>query len=154
MTSARRVVLDASALLAWVLHERGAATVGRLLPFSVIPAPNLVEVLYRAPERGHRMSRDTLHTHVLAMGISVEPLTGADVVRAADLIGGSRAADADKSLALGDGLCLAVAERLDLPVTGGDLLWAELELRVRFLPFRSCGVLLGQGASAGVALRT
>lgn len=140
MTSSRRVVLDASALLAWVLRERGAATVGRLLPVAVIPAPNLVEVLYRAPERGHLMPPGQLHDHVLAMGIGVEPLTEADVPRAAELIAASRAAAAgapEKSLALGDGLCLAVAERLDLPVTGGDQLWASQPLRVRFLPFRS-----------------
>jgi len=46
---ARRVVLDASALLAWVLNERGADTIGTLSLVAVIPAPNFVEVLYRAP---------------------------------------------------------------------------------------------------------
>ena len=29
--SDRRVVMDASAIVAWLLNERGAATVGRLL---------------------------------------------------------------------------------------------------------------------------
>ncbi|MGH3612340.1 MAG: hypothetical protein ACRDRK_07030 [Pseudonocardia sp.] len=71
MSPGRRVVLDASALLAWVLNERGAATIGKLLPVAVIPAPNLVEVLYRAPERGHRMEPADLHSHVTSMGVAV-----------------------------------------------------------------------------------
>lgn len=129
------MVLDVSALLAWTLRERGAATVGRLLPVSVVPAPNLAEVLYRAPERGHGMDPDELRHHVLAMGVTVEPFGDADVVRAAELIMHSRATGGD-SLSLGDGLCLAVAERLNLPVTGGDQLWAGLPLKVAFLPFR------------------
>lgn len=134
----RRVVIDASALLAWVLRERGASTIGTLLPVAVVPAPNLVEVLYRAPERGHRMATAELHTHILAMGVTVEPLTSTDVLRAANLIATSRARSgtAGSSVALGDGLCLAVAERLALPVTGGDQLWSDVELSVAFLPFR------------------
>lgn len=81
------------------------------------------------------MSGPGLHGHVLAMGVTVEPFQGADVVRAAELIGCSRAEPGD-SLSPSDGLCLAVAERLDLPVAGGDQLWAALPLRVAFLPFR------------------
>ena len=88
MNPGRRVVLDASALLAWVLNERGAATISKLLPLAVIPAPNLVEVLYRAPERGHRMEPADLHSHVTRMGVAVEPMTAADVPRAVDLIAG------------------------------------------------------------------
>jgi PIN domain nuclease of toxin-antitoxin system len=40
------------------------------------------------------------------------------------------------SLSLGDGLCIAVAERLELPITGGDLYCETLDLRVKVLSFR------------------
>jgi PIN domain nuclease of toxin-antitoxin system len=40
-------VLDASALLAWLVRERGADVVGEVLPRAVISAVNLSEVLYR-----------------------------------------------------------------------------------------------------------
>ncbi len=136
MTADRRVVVDASALVAWILRERGAEVVGRLLPFAVVPAPNLVETLYRVPERGHRMPARDLERHVRDMGVAVEPFGEQDVTRAAELIIASRAA-ATASLSLGDGLCLAIAERLGLPVTGADRLWASLDLDVPFLPFRS-----------------
>jgi PIN domain nuclease of toxin-antitoxin system len=40
------------------------------------------------------------------------------------------------SLSLGDGLCIAVAERLGLPVTGGHQHGEALDLAVEFVPFR------------------
>ncbi len=46
------VVLDASAVLAWVLNEKGANTVARMLPVAVLPVSALVETLYRAVEKG------------------------------------------------------------------------------------------------------
>ena len=70
------------------------------------------------------------------MGVEVERETGADVVRAAELVAASRRSPAEGSLSLGDGLCIAVAERLGLPITGGDQHWETIVLRVWFLPFR------------------
>ena len=135
-TPAPRVVLDASAVLAWVLRERGWDVVNQLLPIAVVATSAMTEVLYRAPERGHRLSPDQLHDDLLSLGIRVEPVTDGDTVRAAQLILASRTAGAAQSLSLGDGLCLAVAERLELTVSGGDRHWAACDLRVEFLPFR------------------
>jgi PIN domain nuclease of toxin-antitoxin system len=39
-------------------------------------------------------------------------------------------------LSLGDALCIAVAERLQLPIAGADQLWETLDLGVKFLPYR------------------
>lgn len=135
----RRVVVDASAVLAFVLRERAAGVIGQVLPYAVIPAPNMTEVLYRATERGYRNAPDALYSILLGTGLHVEPLTGDDCVRAAALITTSRAARTapdDASLSLGDGLCIAVAERLDLPVTGGDQHWSTLSMAVKFYPLR------------------
>ena len=133
---ARKVALDASALLAWVLNERGADTVNQLLPFAVAPSSVMVETLYRAQERGHGMSCSELHASLLAVGLSVEPVTDEDTVRAAELIAASKRAAGPGSLSLGDGLCIAVAERLNLTLTGGDQYWAQVDTTVPFLPFR------------------
>jgi PIN domain nuclease of toxin-antitoxin system len=43
--SPRRVALDASALLAWVLRERGYDTVDKILAFAVIPSSAMVETV-------------------------------------------------------------------------------------------------------------
>ena len=137
-----RVVLDASAVLAWVLRERGQATVDALLPHAVVPASAMVETLYRAADRGHRQPCDELHRDLLALGVRVEPLTDSDTVRAATLIhaskhGVGKGSSARGSLSLGDGLVLATAERLGLPITGGDQHWETLDdLAVPYLPFR------------------
>jgi ribonuclease VapC len=67
-----RVTLDASAVLAWVLHERGFEIIDKVLPIAVVPVSAMVEVLYRAVERGHRLSPGQLHADLLALGLTVE----------------------------------------------------------------------------------
>src|SRR5215471_10471565 len=78
--TARRIVLDPSALLAWIRNERGAETVGRKMQVAAIPAPNLTEALFRARWRGHRLRAEELHDHVLAMGLEVESFRQGDTV--------------------------------------------------------------------------
>lgn len=136
MSAARSVVLDASALLAWLLNERGAKTVDQVLHLGVVPVSVLVETLYRAVEKGHRLSAEQLQEALLEMGLAVEPITGGDALRAAELIATSRQGSGAGSLSLGDGLCIAVAERLQRPITGGDQHWETPDLTVRYLPFR------------------
>jgi PIN domain nuclease of toxin-antitoxin system len=134
--TARKVVLDASAVLAWVLHERGATTVDKLLTVGAVPASVMVETLYRAQERGHGQSCQELHDDLLAMGLTVEPIIDEDTVRAAELVAQSRRDASEDSLSLGDGLCIAVAERLGLTMTGNDKYWAGVASTVKFMPFR------------------
>lgn len=84
--TSRRVTVDASAVLAWVLRERGFDIVDRLLPVAVVPVSAMVEVLYRAVERGHRLPPSQLHADLRTLGLTVEPVTDADADRAAELI--------------------------------------------------------------------
>lgn len=136
---ARRVVLDASAVVAWLMKERGCQTVDRLLPVAVVPASALTESLYRSVERGHTLPAEELYHALLVTGISVEPVTESDAVRAGELIAWSRTQDGDqldRSLSLGDGLCIAVAERLGLLVTGGDEYWETVPMTADYAPFR------------------
>jgi PIN domain nuclease of toxin-antitoxin system len=144
--SGRRVVLDAPAPLAWVLEGRGVNVVDQMLPVGAAPASAVVETLYRAVEKRHRLPPEQLHEALLEMGPEVEPVTGEDVVRAAELVAASRQAPGGGSLSLGDGLCIAVAERLHLPITGGDEHRETLDLEVR-------SPRAGAGPSAGPAAR-
>lgn len=132
----RKVTLDASAVLAFLLRERGYETVDKLLKVAVVPTSAMVETLYRAVEKGHRRAAADLHDDLLALGLSVEPVTDADTVRAAELIVVSKQSPGPGSLSLGDGLCIAVAERLGLPLTGGDRYWSQVGATVPFMPFR------------------
>ena len=133
----RRIVLDASAALEWILGGSARALVDKLLPVAVIPSSGLTEVLYIARLRGHGIASSELAGALMAMGAAVEPVITQDAIRAADLIAASKSASSPAgSLSLGDGLCIAVAERLELPITGGDLYWETLDLRVKVLSFR------------------
>jgi ribonuclease VapC len=135
----RRVVLDASALVAWVLNERGGTTIDKLLHVAVAPASGVTETLYRARDRGSTMSAHDLYDSITGLGVEIEPVTAEDTVRAAELIETSRRArqrPKDSTLSLGDGLCIAVSERLKLVITGGDEHWATLSLKVAYKPFR------------------
>ena len=63
-----------------------------------------------------------------------------DAVRTAELICQSRMLSQQRgsftSLSLGVAVCIAVAERMEANLVGGDRHWAELDLSVEFLPFR------------------
>jgi len=137
MTSPRRVVLDASAVVEWLLARRDKDVIDRLMPFSVIPAPALTEALYTVSLKNHGLPAAELFNTLMVAGTQIEGVTDEDAIRAAELIAMSRRSSTSAgSLSLGDGLNIAVAERLGLPIIGGDQYWETLDLRVEYLPFR------------------
>lgn len=137
MTSPRRVVLDASAVVEWLLARNDKGVIDRLLPFSIIPVPALTEALYAVSLKNHGFPAAELFNALMVAGTHIEGVTDKDAIRAAELITMSRLSSSTAgSLSLGDGLNIAVAERLQLPITGGDQYWETLDLRVPYLPFR------------------
>jgi ribonuclease VapC len=123
-------VLDASALLAWLVQEPGADEVGGYLPRSVISAVNLSEVLYRGQSLGRKV--DTLPTRLEYLGLRVEPFTSAHALIATEVF----ARDHRRVLSLADRCCLATAIHLGLPAVTDDRAWATLDLGVEVRPFR------------------
>ena len=123
-------VLDASALLAWVVQEPGAEVVGEQLPGAVISAVNLSEVLYRGQILGRNVA--TLPARLGHLGLRVEPFTAEDALIATDIF----ARDRRRVLSLADRCCLATATRLGLPVVTDDRAWSTLDLNVRIVTFR------------------
>ena len=110
------IVLDSSALLAYLFRERGSEMVKANLAGSVIGAANWSEVLTKIEGRVARSWADSILT---AVGLVIEPVTRADAIRAADLYEGN------PSLSLGDRLCLALAERLEAEVLTADRAWGN-----------------------------
>jgi ribonuclease VapC len=123
-------VLDASALLAWLVQERGAEVVGEYLPRAVISAVNLAEVLYRGQSLGRKVA--TLPARLGHLGLRVEPFTTEDALIATEIF----ARDQRRVLSLADRCCLATAIRLGLPAVTDDRAWSTLELGVEVLAFR------------------
>lgn len=131
-----RAIMDASALIAWLRQERGAATVERFLPVSAIVAVNLAETYeqlgHSEPEVLVEVTED-----LLSIGLTLLPFDPRDaefvpLVRAA----GRRAAGGRGGLSLGGCCCLAVAVSRRLPVITDDGLWSALDLGVPVHLFR------------------
>lgn len=109
-------VLDASAVLAYLFGESGAQKVDARLDGAVIGAANWSEVMGRL---GTPLDWSLADALLVSRGVTVEPVTKADGLRAAQL----RAQR--KSLSLGDRLCLALADRLGVDVMTADRAWGD-----------------------------
>lgn len=109
------IVLDASAVLAFLQGEPGADRVESALAESVISAANWSEVAQKVMSRGGDWSLAAgLLEHY---GLRVEPVTAADAVRAAQLW------RKGSGLSLGDRICLALAGRLAATALTADQAW-------------------------------
>lgn len=117
------VVLDASAVLAFLGDEPGAALVEEALEDGAIcSAVNYSEVAQKVGAAG--VDWGVAAALLTSYGLAVEPAGVPDAERAATLwVRGS-------GLSLGDRFCLALGERLDVPVLTADTAWGSSE-RVR-----------------------
>lgn len=124
------IVLDASAILTFLQGEKGAETVEELLPDAVVSANNLAEVIAKLVDHG--VPCDDVEKIVAAFDFTVIGVSKEDAVANGLLRAGTREA----GLSLGDRSCLALAQRLALPVLTTDRAWgrlADLKVEVRLL---------------------
>lgn len=113
------VVLDTSALLAWLLGEPGADIVRQVIgPRAVVSAANWAELARKVREKD--IDWPPLRNALVALGLTVEPVTAVDA-EASAAFGEPR-----DGLSLGDRLCLAVGQRLKCDVLTADSAWAHL----------------------------
>lgn len=114
------VVLDASALIAMIKGERGAAKVAGAIASARVSSVNYAEVVSHfihagMPEREVDAMLDTL------------PMTVVPADRGlAQLAGRLRGVTANAGLSLGDRFCLALARRDGLPAWTSDLDWKKV----------------------------
>jgi ribonuclease VapC len=124
------IVLDASALMAVLREEPGAATVEAVLDHAAISAVNLSEVQAKLVERGTTAelawsSLIDLDLEVIDFDLSQAKVTG-------DLRSLTRA----QGLSLGDRACLALAQVLGLPAMTADRAWAGLAVGIEIRTVR------------------
>ena len=124
------VVLDASALLAMVLHEPGRDVVRAALDGAVISTVNLSEVYTKVVEKGLdvdavRAAIQTSPIHIVAFGDEHALWTG-------KLRKQTRA----HGLSLGDRACLATAMHEKRPVMTADKAWRNLDLGIEVIVIR------------------
>lgn len=124
------IVLDASAILAFLQREKGADIVEGLLPDAAVSANNLAEVVAKLVDHG--VPIDDIEQIIAAFDFSIIDVSKDDAVANGLL----RAATRKAGLSLGDRSCLALAQRLALPVLTTDRAWGEipgLPVEVRLL---------------------
>jgi PIN domain nuclease of toxin-antitoxin system len=111
-------VLDASALLAFLKGETGAAAVEAVLADGICGAANWSEAAQKIRQAGAdwSLARELL----LSYGLRVEPVTQADAETAAALW------KAGSGLSLGDRLCLALGARTGREIVTTDTAWDGL----------------------------
>ncbi len=117
-------VLDASALLALMLGEPGAAQVERRLP-DCIGAVNLSEVIAKLQERG--IPGDVIDESLADLDLDVVAFDAEQALRAGLL----RRATRSQGLSLGDRACLALAAVRDAIVVTTDRAWTGLAIGIR-----------------------
>jgi len=118
----RERVLDASALLAFLHEEPGGQQVD--LDGSVMSAVNWSEVFAKCLAYGIEV--EGLRDELEALGLVIEPLDAQTAERAAELLSKTRSL----GLSLGDRVCLALGERLGLPVVTADRTWRKVQIGV------------------------
>ena len=118
-----RAVLDASAALAYLLGEPGAAVVTSVLLDAAIGAINASEVITKLMER---VSPGTARADFQQLGLDVIPFD----LRLAMLTADLRAPTRSAGLSLGDRACLALGRQMRLPVYTADRRWATVDVGV------------------------
>ncbi|MEQ9670631.1 type II toxin-antitoxin system VapC family toxin [Coleofasciculus sp. G2-EDA-02] len=118
------VVLDASALLAYLKGEPGEEIVDGVLAESVISSVNWAEVVQKAIAAGVEV--DGMMDDLQALGLTVEPFTLED----GEMVGRLWESTRQAGLSLGDRACLSLGWRLGVRVLTCDRAWAALNLSV------------------------
>jgi ribonuclease VapC len=124
------IVLDASALIAVLREEPGAATVEAVLDAAAVSTVSLSEVQAKLVERG--TPAELAWSWLLDLDLAVIDFDAAQARMAGDLRYLTRA----RGLSLGDRACLALARALGVPAMTADRAWAGLKVGIEIRSVR------------------
>jgi len=117
-------VLDASALLAYLQREPGAASVRAVLGGATMSTVNWTEVVQKVA--GSQSEAAELRIALESLGLMLEPFSAAQ----AGIAGSLREPTMELGLSLGDRACLALAIEKGETILTADRVWARLRLGV------------------------
>ena len=115
------IVLDASALLAYLFRESGHEIVEKYIENACISTVNLSEVAGRFIRDG--IDATPVIQHINKTSIEIVPFTQAHALQAADFILKTQ----HYGLSLGDRACLGLAATRNLAALTADVAWSEIE---------------------------
>ncbi len=125
-----RVVLDASAILAYAMGERGSDAVRERLSNAAMSAVNYSEVLKKTIERGG--DAQLIGLLLERTNVEIVPFDEQQAAAAARLFPATR----DKGLSFADRACLALALQLKAVLYTADRRIAEIDAPVRVVLIR------------------
>ena len=116
-------VLDASAILALLQNEPGAAYVRARVERtnSIISAVNLAEVGYKMADHG--LAGAQVREAMIEFGVEVRPFDAGQAMILADLYVPTK----NLGLSLADRACLALAQLMGLPALTADRVWRDVD---------------------------
>ena len=118
------MVLDASALLAYLQDEPGEERVRAIIGQATISTVNWSEVIGKA--RDHGVDTFGLREDLASLGLSFEPFSADQ----AEIAGGFREHTHRHGLSFGDRACLALGHDRGETVYTSDRVWSHLNLGV------------------------
>lgn len=118
------VVLDASALLAYLQAEPGSDEIEPVLDGAAMCTVNWAEVIQKA--KAAEVETATLRADLEALGLELAPFTSSQAEIAAELWQSTR----DIGLSLGDRACLALGLDTDRPTFTTDRAWQQINVGV------------------------
>jgi PIN domain nuclease of toxin-antitoxin system len=124
------VVLDASALLAVLRKEKGAAVVERHLEGAVISAVNYSEVLKKTVEAGGMI--EAASAFIEGLQLTIVPFGQPQAEVAANLFPKTR----NKGLSFADRACLGLALELSLTALTTEEKWEQCDTGVKVVRIR------------------
>ena len=124
------IVLDASALLAFMFREPGHELVGEFIQHSCMSNVNLGEVLARFSRDGRAVSN--IRAALEETSIQFVDFSGDQAQISAELAPAGRKI----GLSLGDRACLSLAINRHLPVLTADQIWLEVALPIEVRTIR------------------
>jgi ribonuclease VapC len=129
----KKIVLDTSALLAWIHQEPGGELVAEALKSDCyLSNVNLIELATKLIDQQYKHA-DQIGEKLRALNINLVDLSERQATTAAML----RKITINKGLSLGDRACLALAIELDAKVLTTDKIWTELKLSIDIINIRN-----------------
>jgi len=118
------IILDASALLAYLHKETGWESVQSVIPESCIGTVNWSEVAQKIAHKG--MDVSAVRSLLEELGLTIVPFSVEQAEFAAQLWEESRRL----GISLADRACLALAKQHEVRVLTADRVWSELALSI------------------------
>ncbi len=124
----RKVIFDASSLIAVITKEKGYEDIKPYLPSAIMSTVNVSEV-YKYCIETQDMTKDECKLMLKISSIEISPFTDEEALISASLIAHTK----KHGISLADRACLALSISTGFPIVTCDRIWQKLNLDVQII---------------------